>query len=206
MPNIETVCTVCQQPVVLSSRHKKYSFRKTGRAYCSKKCFIDRCRNIWSETMRKTNISRSDILSERMKKHNPMDNPDTKKRAWAKLSKMHLKPTVQGGNGKPAPVPQMSLYTALREKERGWFLEHIVQTNKPRYKGSYPTHYKLDIANPAKLICVEVDGRSHHGVRKVQDKKKDKLLRGLGWTVLRFSNREVIRHLAECVQTVLSTI
>lgn len=75
----------------------------------------------------------------------------------------------------------------------------------PRGSG-YPSNYKLDIANPQVMLGIEVDGSSHTTVeRQAQDAKKEEFLSGLGWTVLRFSNREVTEHLAECVQTVLST-
>lgn len=114
---------------------------------------------------------------------------------------MGWKPTVQGGNGKPPPVPQMLLASAL-----GWQMEVSIATGRTR-KDGYPPAYKADIAEPALKVAIEVDGMSHSANdRKEQDLKKEECLRGLGWTVLRFSNLEVTEHLAECVQTVMSTI
>ena len=42
--------------------------------------------------------------------------------------------------------------------------------------------------------------------RQEQDKKKTDFLTGLGWKVLRFKNKQVMEHLTDCVQMVMSTI
>ena len=87
-----------------------------------------------------------------------------------------------------------------------WTAEYGVRTFKPRDSG-YPGVYKLDLAYPSLKVGVEVDGNSHGLLlRQEQDAKKDALLRGLGWTVLRFRNAEVLENLTDCVQTVMSTI
>jgi very-short-patch-repair endonuclease len=66
-----------------------------------------------------------------------------------------------------------------------------------------PTCYKLDLAWPDLKLGVEVDGASHlMKSRKLQDAKKGKALHSLGWTVLRFSNQEVMTSL----ETVASTV
>ena len=71
----------------------------------------------------------------------------------------------------------------------------------------YPPAYKVDIGSIPLKIAIEVDGFSHCSLaRKELDKKKEKFLGGLGWTVLRFSNKEVLENLTKCVQMVLSTI
>ena len=85
-------------------------------------------------------------------------------------------------------------------------MEQAIPTKMPRNSG-YPTCYKVDVCNPALKIAVEVDGNSHCPIsRQEQDRKKDALLSGLGWTVLRFSNRQVMTDLEGCVRKVLSTI
>ena len=83
-------------------------------------------------------------------------------------------------------------------------MELAIPTRKPRGSG-YPTCYKVDIGNETLRVAIEVDGQSHYSRRSL-DAKKDKLLRGLGWTVLRFSNKQVTERLAECVLMVTSTI
>lgn len=107
-------------------------------------------------------------------------------------------PVVRGGNGRPLSLPQQMLAESL-----GWRTEYIVRTGMPRGQG-YPTHYKLDIADPESMIAIEVDGGSHCSLkRQAQDKKKENFLAGLGWKVLRFKNQEVMENLAMITSTIL---
>jgi hypothetical protein len=109
-------------------------------------------------------------------------------------------PPVRGGNGRGPSVPQAMLADAL-----GWRMEFVVLTNEPRGSG-YPSHYKIDIANPFAKIAIEVDGNSHSSLaRRAQDEKKDSFLVSRGWLVLRFSNREVMENLSACVRRAMST-
>jgi Uncharacterized protein conserved in bacteria len=88
----------------------------------------------------------------------------------------------------------------------GWEIEVAIPTRIPRGSG-YPTCYKLDIANKALKIGVEVDGFSHTSLaRQAQDRKKDSFFAGIGWTVLRFTNEEVLSDPTKCVQMVMSII
>jgi hypothetical protein len=137
----------------------------------------------------------------RMRERNPMWNPAAKAKACASRRLGEWKPPVQGGNGKPPPVPQQLLACRL-----GWEMEVPIRSGKKAGSG-YCRAYKIDIANRALMIAIEVDGQSHNSLeRRAQDRKKEKLLGELGWTVLRFSNRAVMERLEECAQTVLSTI
>lgn len=138
--------------------------------------------------------------SKRMTERNPMKRADVRARVSTSLRAMAWMPPVRGGNGTGPTMPQMLLASAL-----GWPMEVAVATGA-RAEG-YPTAYKLDIASEPLKIAIEVDGMSHRALdRQAQDAKKDAFLRSIGWTVLRFSNREVTERLAECVQTVMSTI
>ena len=114
---------------------------------------------------------------------------------------MGWKPTVQGGNGKGPTIAQQLLACAI-----GWNMEVVVKTNMQLQDG-YPHCYKLDIANEVLKIDVEVDGNSHMALaRQEQDRKRDSFLSSQGWTVLRFTNKEITQNLNSCVQVVLSTI
>lgn len=107
--------------------------------------------------------------------------------------------TVRGGNGRGMTLAQSVLLEALGD---GWSAEYVVKTGMRQGSG-YPTSYKVDIANPERMIAVEVDGRTHHNPQQKQrDKKKQALLESLGWTVLRFSNRACIQSTQQCVQAV----
>lgn len=94
-------------------------------------------------------------------------------------------------------VPQTLLASRL-----GWPTEVPIKTNMKRGLG-YPNCYKVDIGNPELKIAIEVDGGSHSTIiNRARDVKRDALLNGLGWTVLRFKNRVVM----ESIEDVLSTI
>jgi hypothetical protein len=172
---------------------------RNGRAYCSPACRDRYTSRLSSERMARTNRKHA---SRRMRERNPMYNPVAREKMRTTLRAMGWQPSVRGGNGKGPTAPQLALACAL-----GWPMEQIVPTRAGRTNPDrLPRHYKLDIANPTLRVAIEVDGGSHCGEeRKAQDRKKDSFLRSIGWTVLRFSNREVTGDLAACVRTVLST-
>jgi hypothetical protein len=136
-----------------------------------------------------------------MTANNPMHNPATRAKVSATLREMGHKPPVRGGNGTGPTEPQRLLAEAL-----GWEMEVVVRPGQGRVRGGLPTHYKLDIAHPTLKIAVEIDGGSHGTLeRREQDRRKEAWLRGEGWTVLRFSNQEVMADLEACARTVTST-
>jgi very-short-patch-repair endonuclease len=92
-------------------------------------------------------------------------------------------------------VPQRVLLAALG---RGWVPEFAYSLG--RRTPGYPSHYKIDIAEPNLKIAIEVDGFSHHS-RRLLDQKKDEKLRSLGWGVLRFWNRDILTWNAGAPQT-----
>jgi hypothetical protein len=86
-----------------------------------------------------------------------------------------------------------------------WIAEYIVPT-RSRQSG-LPTHYKLDLAQPQYKIAIEIDGGSHHALAARQrDRKKQGFLVSAGWSLLRFSNEDVMTNLKRCVRVVSSTI
>ena len=195
---METIpCKECGVPVSPPDTKYGKEMVRRQRAYCSPEC-----RGRWvsrnsSERMARTNRK---YASNRMKTNNPMHRDDNKERMKTTLRAMGWKPQVRGGNGTGPTVAQQLLACRL-----GWDMEVAVRTGQKRASG-YPGCYKLDIANMVLKIGIEVDGVSHGLIaRREQDQKKQELLATLGWTVLRFSNREVTERLEECVQTVLST-
>lgn len=173
---------------------------RRNRAFCSEQCKREKVSKEASERMAATNRR---YASERMKRKNPMHNGVSKDKMKATLKEIGWKPPVRGGNGTGPTVPQKRLADAL-----GIESEYAIRTgatrNDPR---RLPTAYKVDLAYPSKKLAIEIDGQSH-GVlsRQAQDRKKEAFLRSIGWTVLRFSNKQVMEHLEECVRTVTSTI
>ena len=140
-------------------------------------------------------------ISERMRQNNPMHNPKTRKRVSRTLKKKGWKPTVRGGNGTGPTAAQKILSDFLKLET-----EIVVVTGKPKGSG-YPPAYKLDLGEEELKIGIEIDGKSHRLLRRQkQDAKKEALLKSLGWTVLRFTNQQVMEHLAACAQAVVSTM
>jgi Protein of unknown function (DUF559) len=135
-------------------------------------------------------------VSERMKRNNPMSDPAVREKAnQAKRGRTFLS---RGGNGQPT-VPQLRLAAKL-----GLPVEYPIPT-KP-VKGQFPSLpncYKVDIADPAIKLAIEVDGRTHRLKKwKFLDRRKESVLRALGWSVLRFSNRQVMENLEGVVAEV----
>jgi very-short-patch-repair endonuclease len=99
---------------------------------------------------------------------------------------------LRGGNGF-ITEPQRLLAEAT-----GWPMEHAVLTAPVKEKfPSLPNCYKVDLAFPALKIAVEVDGDSHKTKKwKFLDKRKTAVLNALGWSVLRFSNEQVLTELS----------
>lgn len=115
----------------------------------------------------------------------------------ASLRAIGHRPSVRGGNGTGPTEAQAKLSEAL-----GWPMEVVVVTHLRREAGN-PRHYKLDVANQAEKVAIEVDGGSHCALaRQEQDRRKDAFLSSVGWTVLRFSNQQVLTDLDGCLSTI----
>ena len=193
-------CFVCKKEMYWEkmSKGQKDSLRRSGRIYCSRECSKEYCRVISSKTMAKTNRK---YASERMKNNNPMKNKISREKMSATLKAIGHKPIIRGGNGYGPTVPQKLLANILK-----WDMELSIITNQKRGSG-YPSCYKIDIADEILKIGIEVDGRSHGLLKKqAEDKKKTLFLNGLGWTILRFKNEEILKDLDSCVKKVLSII
>lgn len=123
---------------------------------------------------------------ERIRALNPTKRPEVRAKISRTLEAMHHGPFARGGNGQGLTAPQRILLGTLGA---GWVAEFALSLGQ-RTPG-YPTHYKLDIAHPVRGIAIEVDGNSHY-TRRALDAKKDAKLATLGWTVLRFWNRDIL--------------
>lgn len=192
-------CSGCGVRVRAMTR-AEVDIARRGRAYCSEACKREYLRRVASETMARTNRAHA---SARMKANNPMARTESRAKMSATLRRIGHKPCVRGGNGHGPTLPETALGAAL-----GWKIGVVVRTGHcPSGGTGFPNHYKLDVANEAIRVGVEIDGFSH-GIlaRKAQDAKKDQFLVGLGWTVLRMTNAEVLADPAAAAARVLSTI
>ena len=140
-------------------------------------------------------------MSKRMKDNNPTRLPGVIEKMSAKLRGRTF--LSRGGNGQ-LTQPQITLATAL-----GAPMEYVigVPTWVADHHQSPPRHYKVDLAIPELKLAIEVDGRSHKTKKwKFLDRRKEAILKLLGWTVIRFWNQEVIQNCSECVERTHSMI
>ena len=150
-----------------------------------------------SRRMRETNLRRADVLRQRMIESNPsrLEIVRLKNRKLHRARDRAAYDHLQGGNGSPPTGPEQLLLDRLGTN---WTWQHVLPTRMPRGEG-YPAHYKLDLAEPALRIAVEVDGESHRGeAARQRDAKKDALLHSMGWLVLRFKNKAVTQDPDGC--------
>lgn len=182
----EVICCVCGTvfPYV----------RERPRKTCSPECHS----RLSSEVMARTNKVH---CSARMKTNNPMHRGDNKERAMATLRAMGHRPPVRRGNGHGATEAEAAISAAL-----GWPTNVVVKTGMPRDSG-YPTNYKIDVGNAELKVGIEVDGASHQALaRQAQDRKKEDFLRGLGWIILRVSNRQALEETGSTISRLREAI
>lgn len=149
------------------------------------------------------NARRADAFREesihRATHRNPMRDPATRAKVSEALRRIGHKPFLHGGNGVGPTKPQLLLADAL-----GWPMEVCIP-GRPRSNGVRST-YRLDLASESLKIAIEVDGASHRTSKQQQiDRHKEKVLLASGWSVLRFTNQQVMDHLEACVLVVLYT-
>jgi hypothetical protein len=187
------VCHWCSNEFFTTIKWQKYHITAKRNVYCSIKCSKNFSKKISRETLIETNKK---YASARMKKNNPSFYPENLKKARQtkiKNKTLNLAPKIQGGNGKELP-----LTVKLLNKKLNWHTTYIVKTF---LKSPYPSHYKLEIANPEKKIYIEIDGNSSYS-RKEQSLRKEEFLIYSGWKLFRFKNKEIFNNLNECVEII----
>jgi Protein of unknown function (DUF559) len=174
------ICFECKTEFV-GTKCQGWAYNKGKNVYCGPKCISKKNARNMANTNRL-------YASVRMKINNPMFKEECLNKMKKSMKGKKFK--VRGGNGTGPTVPEKMLADALGAK-----LNVAIKTG---FRKVYPTVYKVDLAIPEHKIAIEVDGRSH-GIksRKEQDRKKEYLLRSLGWTVLRITNKEVISMLGD---------
>jgi hypothetical protein len=152
-----------------------------------------------SETMSATNNRMGDKISKWMSARTVSDQ--TRKRVSESLKLIGHKPKVRGGNGTGPTLSQHTLSFMCK-----LLMEHPIKTAGSGIP-NVPNCYKVDLAEPAVKLAIEVDGGSHSSIsRKAADKKKTETLNSLGWCVLRFTNKEVLLGAEQCAEKIRSTI
>lgn len=125
-----------------------------------------------------------------------MADPKIRAKASAALRAMGHKPPIQGGNGRALPEPQRLLLEALGGEWQAEFRQGVPQELRLEFSTGV-RNYAIDIANCSQKIAVEADGATHNSPKaRETDARKTAILSRLGWTVLRFSNQEILADLA----------
>jgi very-short-patch-repair endonuclease len=191
-------CVICKKVILYRGKDLSKRHVQVGRGYCSevhKRQFLSA---LSANTLAKYNRQHAAV---RMRQRNPMRLSATRAKMRRTLLRIGHAPRSRGGNGRGPTLPERTLAERL-----GWKTNVIVRTSTRRSRWR-PYHYKIDVADETLMIAIEVDGSSHTTIeRQRQDRRKDQRLRTLGWTVLRFSNQDVMERLEACVRTVSSTI
>jgi very-short-patch-repair endonuclease len=124
------------------------------------------------------------------------------RKASKRLKEIGWKPPVRGGNG-CGPTKAEKMLISILPQELIW--NYGIKTGKWNGSG-YPPVYKVDIAIPEIRLAIEADGNSHCSFsQKRKDLKKDQFLEGLGWTVVRLSNKRILNE-SQAVKKVLLSI
>ena len=166
--------------------HMKF-LPRPGQEFCSRKCSM-----MWR-------TSRVDY------KH-PMTEPHIRAKMTATMQRLAADGVFDTGRRFfDVPPLQRQLADALG---RDWILDFPVATGHCSRvdQSGYPTVYWIDIANPAAMLAVEVDGPEHKKKRAQKtDAMKTAFLTRLGWKVLRFTNEEVQSSTELVVEKITST-
>lgn len=134
--------------------------------------------SVWTEEKRME-------MSKRMKKR--LHEKDLRKKHLASMKGHKGKQFFKGGNGqRPIRIVRRLAKLLCRV---GFVRELAVPTVGHDTGLSAPPAYKVDFGHPKKRIAIEVDGPAHKLIKKTaKDIKKAKVLKALGWEVLRLSH------------------
>ena len=126
---------------------------------------------------------------------NPMHSAKSREKMSQTLRDIGHQPPVRGGNGLGLTSPQAKMLKLLGE---GWVAEFVVRTgHQPSADG--PNHYKIDLANPTRMIAIELDGGSHYSLKaQERDSRKDEFLASKGWLVFRLKNEQAMNLCSIC--------
>lgn len=197
-PVVIKICPVCDKSFESKSKIQKF---------CSKECAYKgrNCSGVYNltEEGRKVKVATlkrqwqdekfRHIVVDRMKTNNPSYKSEIVEKAnttRAKNGKMHN--NFKYGNGKISPYEQI-----VKEKiEKLGFIYNYAIITKPAREAdpdaNYAHNYKPDFVNLESRLCIEIDGYGHStSEEKRIDAKKEKCLNMLGYTVIRFTHKEI---------------
>lgn len=192
----------------------KYNQVLCGVKYCSSRCACDdpEYRNRCSENLK--NQWKSDefreIVVTRMKSNNPSyDRNNIEKALKTKelTGNAHNWKGTRGGNGTISEAESIMIPFC---SGLGFEFNKAINTYSIRIaypENHYAFNYKPDFVNFEYKLCIEIDGSSHKNVLgRERDIKKERCLNLLGYTVIRFSNEDVLNKLDFVKSSILSCL
>ena len=198
------ICEFCQTPFIKARPEKSQRF-------CSMSCkgkwilaqpkyrerLYTKARNRRiSEFMRawhQEHPEHADYQSIRMRLHNPQ--------AGKKPATVRRVAVARRNNWETPPPAEAALLRILADYDPQWNVSFPTGTPTP------PFLYTADVCLPHIRLIVEADGATHNALKaRARDARKDAFLAGLGWTVLRFTNREILKRPHVVREMLLSTI
>ena len=102
--------------------------------------------------------------------------------------------------------PERELIDQIRRYQSDGIIKYPVQ---PQYRVKVGNQeYPLDFAVVNLRLGIEADGEKFHGDLKQihQDKERDSKLAQMGWTILRFTDREIEKKMQQVMQTIVQKI
>jgi len=68
--------------------------------------------------------------------------------------------------------------------------------------------YYIDLAIPSRKVAIECDGHEFHKTKeqRTHDAERERVLQGLGWTVVRFTGTEITRNIEKCVDDLIRIV
>lgn len=208
------ICSECGNVFDSTNKYVYRRFKKTGRCYCSKECSRKYFgRSISAILTKKPMAYTCSECGNEFKMKNKARQLHFKKTGkvycsdkCAKINMLSALSDLGGGRGKGRmPTKAQAILAGLL----CWEMEHIVTTGIKMLNNPLclPTSYSIDIANSDLKIAIEVDGYHHYQAAfKEKDAKKDMFLSSIGWTVIRFFNKEVLDNPEKCVNIVIEAI
>ena len=116
-------------------------------------------------------------------KENPMNATAAREKIKTRMAGKII--PMRSGNGKTHAL-QAEFAKFL---PADWMAEYAVTTTQAQRAEHAPNAYKIDFANPGKMIGIELDGASHRATeRRGQDIRKSQHLAQSGWKIFRLSN------------------
>lgn len=180
---VQIVCPTCQNAFLRKSSRAHMQAGLNKIQYCSRECRSTAVSNRpWHKEKSRETMAR--VMAGRPAWNSGKPWSEAHRAKMSEIRKGRPFPAKRGGNGTGMTNTEALIAPLLPPG----FLWNFAVPLKGAGEG-YPSHYKLDFADPSRKICLEVDGQTHNtylGI--IRDRKKTEKLQSLGWTVFRIKN------------------